>query len=171
MTTVTQNANCAPSRHTPTSRQQRVKGQSRLQLESLGTTFLRFYIRKIWANFYLSMASLMAVSRPFPTEGPSAVGTEFDDLDDLFDYDVRDENDPFSDNYKPPNKKEPVKEVATKTSKNDTGLGIDEEVEVSKKIRVPRVKLDEHRYFFAIGLLGAVLTVCEGSYQRLEFLS
>jgi replication fork protection complex subunit Csm3/Swi3 len=99
------------------------------------------------------MASMMAESRPLPTEGPSAGGSEFDDLDDLFNYDVGDENDPFSDNYKLPNKAEPTKEVTTKTGKNDTGLGIDEEVEVSKKMRVPRVKLDEHRYFFVTELL------------------
>ena len=105
----------------------------------------------------------MAASRSLPTEGPSAGGAEFDDLDDLFDYDVGDENDPFSDNYKPPNKNDPAKEIATKINANDTGLGIDEEVEVSKKIRVPRVKLDEHRYVLASEYLGAVITISIGS--------
>jgi replication fork protection complex subunit Csm3/Swi3 len=83
---------------------------------------------------------------PLTTKRPSAGGTESDDLDDLFSYDVGDENDPFSDNYKPPNKNDATKESTSKSSKGDAGLGIDEEVEVSKKIRAPRVKLDEHRY-------------------------
>jgi replication fork protection complex subunit Csm3/Swi3 len=95
------------------------------------------------------MASTSALSRPSATEGPSAGGTEFDDLDDLFNYDVGDENDPFSDNYKPPNRTDTPNAPASKTSKNGAGLGIDEEVEVSKKIRAPRVKLDENRYLLA----------------------
>jgi replication fork protection complex subunit Csm3/Swi3 len=80
-------------------------------------------------------------SRPLPTEGPSAGGDEFDDL---FDYDVGGEDDPFSDNYKVPNKAPPPKEPASK-GKGGAGLGIDEEVEVTRKPRAPRVKLDEHR--------------------------
>ena len=120
---------------------------------------------------FLFIAFPMAASRSLPTEGPSTGGAEFDDLDDLFDYDIRDENDPFNDNYKLPNKTEPAKGITTNTNANDTGLGIDEEVEVSKKIRVPRVKLDEHRYVLATEYLRAVITISKGSYPRLESLS
>jgi replication fork protection complex subunit Csm3/Swi3 len=89
------------------------------------------------------MSSSSATSRPLPTEGPSAGGhDELDDLGDLFDYDVGDENDPFSDNYKPPNK---TKEPSSKDNANGAGLGIDEEVEVTRRPRAPRVKLDENR--------------------------
>ena len=87
-----------------------------------------------------------STSRPLATEGPSAGGGgEFDDLDDLFNYDVNDENDPFSDNYKVPGKIYTPKEPGNKGSRIGAGLGIDEEVEVTKKLRVPRVKLDENR--------------------------
>ena len=81
-------------------------------------------------------------SRALPTEGPTAGG---DELDDLFDYDLGDQNDPFSDNYKPPVSKEKVKESAS-TGSNGASLGIDEEVEITKNARAPRVKLDENRY-------------------------
>jgi hypothetical protein len=100
----------------------------------------------ILVKLYLPMTSSEPTFGPLTTKRPSAGGTEFDDLDDLFSYDVGDENDPFSDNYKPPNKNDATKESTSKSSKGDAGLGIDEEVEVSKKIRAPRVKLDEHRY-------------------------
>ena len=79
-------------------------------------------------------------TRPLPTEGPSAGGDEFDDL---FDYDV-DVNDPFSDNYKGPAAVEKARK-ATDISKSGAGLGIDEEVQITRKPRVPRVKLDEDR--------------------------
>ena len=92
------------------------------------------------------MSSPRVTSRPLATEGQSAGGTEFDDLDDLFDYDARDENDPFSDNYKPPSKNNTVKQSTKKAGNSGAGLGIDEEVEVTKKARAPRVKLDEHKY-------------------------
>jgi replication fork protection complex subunit Csm3/Swi3 len=81
-------------------------------------------------------------SRPLPTEGPSAGGDEFDDL---FNYDAGDVNDPFSDNYKPAQQKQREKDEANK-AKSGAGLGIDEEVEVTRKPRAPRVKLDENRY-------------------------
>lgn len=76
-------------------------------------------------------------------DDPHPSGTDFDDLNN---YDVGDEDDPFSDNYKPPNKKGITNSASTLTNRNGSGLGIDEEIEVSKKIRAPRVKLDEHRY-------------------------
>jgi replication fork protection complex subunit Csm3/Swi3 len=81
-------------------------------------------------------------SRPLPTEGPTAGG---DELDDLFNYDVDDVNDPFNENYVVPGSKEKAKELASK-SKSGAGLGIDEEIEVTRKARAPRVKLDEDRY-------------------------
>jgi replication fork protection complex subunit TIPIN/Csm3/Swi3 len=80
-------------------------------------------------------------SRPLPTEGPTAGGDEFDDL---FDYDVDDINDPFSENYVVPGSKE--KDAAAK-AKADADLGITEKLEIAKKPRAPRVKLDEDRYY------------------------
>ena len=83
---------------------------------------------------------------PLPTGGPTA-GGGVDEFDDLLDYDIGGENDPFSANYKVPGAKE-----TTKTTKESTGggnnsanLGIDEEIEVTRKPRAPRVKLDENR--------------------------
>lgn len=82
-------------------------------------------------------------SRPLPTEGPSAGGDEFDDL---FDYEIGGAYDPFSENYKLPNTAPPPKQKeAASKGKSGAGLGIDEEVEVTRKPRAPRVKLDEHR--------------------------
>ncbi|KAF7862643.1 hypothetical protein EAF04_007516 [Stromatinia cepivora] len=92
-------------------------------------------------------------SRPLPTETPNAGGNEFNDLDDLFDYDAGDTNDPFSDNYVVPGSKdkEKAKDSASNT-KSGAGLGIDEEIEVTKKPRVPRVKLDEHKLLSSAGI-------------------
>lgn len=58
--------------------------------------------------------------------------------DDLDNYDVDDfSDDPFA---------SPPPEEATKKRKEpDSGLGIDEEVSVQKRARVPNVKLDEER--------------------------
>ncbi|TVY46376.1 Chromosome segregation in meiosis protein [Lachnellula occidentalis] len=90
-------------------------------------------------------------SRPLPTEGPSAGGDEFDDL---FDYDG-DINDPFSENYVVPQSKDTTnntsKELGSK-GKSAAGLGIDEEIEVTRKPRAPRVKLDEHRLLSKNGI-------------------
>jgi len=107
------------------------------------------------------MSSPGVTSRPLPTDGPSAGGDEFDDL---FDYDVDDENDPFSANYKVPSKKEPAKDTAN--PKTGAGLGIDEEVEVTRKPRAPRVKLDENRYGTWV-MLRPYLIMTEGYYQLL----
>jgi len=85
-------------------------------------------------------------SRPLPTEGPSAGGDEFDDL---FNYDA-DINDPFSDNYVSAKDKQIQKVEAKDKSRSGNGLGIDEEVEVTRKPRAPRVKLDENRYIHPI---------------------
>ncbi|KAK0105835.1 chromosome segregation in meiosis- protein [Cadophora gregata] len=88
-------------------------------------------------------------ARPLPTEGPSAGGDEFDDL---FNYDA-DMNDPFSDNYVAPAAKERQRQIdAAAKTKGGAGLGIDEEVEVTRKARAPRVKLDENRLLSANGI-------------------
>ncbi|KAI9648953.1 chromosome segregation in meiosis- protein [Ciborinia camelliae] len=92
-------------------------------------------------------------SRSLPTETPNVGGNEFDDLDDLFDYDAGGINDPFSENYVVPGSKnkETAKDSAS-NAKTGAGLGIDEEIEVAKKPRVPRVKLDEHKLLSSAGI-------------------
>lgn len=85
---------------------------------------------------------------PLPTEGPTAGGG--DEFGDLFDYDIDGENDPFSENYIPPAAKEKAKQA--EQTKNDAELGIDQEVEVTRKPRAPRVKLDEDRLLSANGI-------------------
>lgn len=78
---------------------------------------------------------------PSKTDSRNAepAANNFDDLDNYFmDGDVDD--DPFAspkpeDNSKSNKRKEP-----------GDGLGIDEEVSVAKKARVPRIKLDQDRY-------------------------
>lgn len=82
------------------------------------------------------------LATPLPTGAPTA-GAGGDDYGDLFDYDIDGENDPFSENYKPPGAKQ--RAIEAEKAKKD-GLGIDEEVEVTRKPRAPRVKLDENRY-------------------------
>ncbi|CZT50625.1 related to CSM3 Protein required for accurate chromosome segregation during meiosis [Rhynchosporium secalis] len=90
-----------------------------------------------------------ANDRPLPTDGPTAGGDEFDDL---FNYDA-DINDPFSDNYVVPGAKERQREKDAETkAKGGANLGIDEEVEVTRKPRAPRVKLDENRLLSANGI-------------------
>ena len=69
---------------------------------------------------------------------------DMDELDDLFDYDIDNENDPFSENYKVPGNTEAPK-AKPDSRKGGANLGIDEEIEVTRKPRAPRVKLDEHR--------------------------
>lgn len=78
---------------------------------------------------------------PSKTDSRNAepAASNFDDLDNYFiEGDVDD--DPFAspkpeDNSKSNKRKEP-----------GDGLGIDEEVSVAKKARVPRIKLDQDRY-------------------------
>ena len=73
------------------------------------------------------MASTLA-SRP-------ATNARHDDLDN---YDVDDfSDDPFG--------SPPPDESTKKRKEPDSGLGIDEEVSVQKRARVPNVKLDEER--------------------------
>jgi replication fork protection complex subunit Csm3/Swi3 len=76
---------------------------------------------------------------PLPTGGPTAGGDEFDDL---FDYEVGGADDPFAD-MDAVLKPKPAETGASKATA--AGLGIDEAVEVAKKVRAPRVKLDEQR--------------------------
>lgn len=98
----------------------------------------------LYAQSYNEGSLIMpsAIDRPLPSGGPTAGGDEFDDLDN---YDLDGPDDPFGDNYAPKNV---LKETVNK-EKNASGLGIDEEVEVVRKARAPRVKLDEHRYIFS----------------------
>lgn len=67
--------------------------------------------------------------------------------DDLDDYGLDDFDDPFASPTPPP-------ESSTKKRKEpDSGLGIDEEVSVQKRVRVPAVKLDEERYIAYTGCI------------------
>jgi hypothetical protein len=71
---------------------------------------------------------------------PAALSSErppqrHDDLDDFNVGDLSD--DPFA---SPP----PQSKSTQKRKEPDSGLGIEEEVEVKKRVRVPRVKLDEN---------------------------
>lgn len=77
-------------------------------------------------------------SRPLPTEGPTAGG---DELDDLFNYGIDDENDPFADNYVSNKAKERQRNADEENAKQ----AVDAEVEITRKPRAPRVKLDENR--------------------------
>lgn len=65
-----------------------------------------------------------------------------DDLDDLYDYDAG-LDEAFADI-------ETSKKITTgdpsTNARTDDALGLDKEVEVTKKPRAPRVKLDEDRY-------------------------
>ncbi|TVY58204.1 Chromosome segregation in meiosis protein [Lachnellula suecica] len=93
------------------------------------------------------MSSPTGVTSRYPPDGPSAGG---DELDDLFDYDGG-IDDPFSDNYVVPSKPNATN-ASAETGGKSAGLGIDEEVEVTRKPRAPRVKLDEHRLLSAAGI-------------------
>ncbi len=76
-----------------------------------------------------------------------------DDLDDLFDYDVE-LDEIFGDKLQTATttKASGTNENANAARNNcrtngaGSGLGLDEEVVVDKKVRAPRVKLDEERY-------------------------
>lgn len=84
------------------------------------------------------MASRIAVKPSAPPTRPS---------NDIDNYDV-DDWDPFADSgddAAAKKKNDGGKETNSKKRKDATGLGIDQEVSVSKKPRVPRVKLDEAR--------------------------
>lgn len=78
---------------------------------------------------------------PSKTDSRNAepAASNFDDLDNYFlDGDVDD--DPFA-SPKPEDKSK-----SNKRKEPGDGLGIDEEVSVSKKARVPKIKLDQDRY-------------------------
>ncbi|CAG8959846.1 hypothetical protein HYFRA_00001755 [Hymenoscyphus fraxineus] len=83
----------------------------------------------------------MTSPRPLPT----------DDLDDLFDYEGG-ADDPFSPNYVSEVARKAKEDNAAKEKSSAAGLGIDEEIEVTRKPRAPRVKLDEHRLLSAAGI-------------------
>ena len=90
------------------------------------------------APYLDDVSSPAPAERAQPAPGPAAGG---DDLDDLYDYDAG-LDEVFRD-IEPP-KSATLMDAANK-SRADNGLGIDKEVEVAKKPRVPRVKLDEDR--------------------------
>jgi replication fork protection complex subunit Csm3/Swi3 len=87
------------------------------------------------------MTSLESSNRPLPSGGPSAGGDDFDDFDDLFNYDVDDVADLSN---QPAKTAESSKNGANKKKIAD-GLGIDEAIDITRKPRAPRVKLDENR--------------------------
>ena len=68
--------------------------------------------------------------------------THADDLDDLFDYDVGDAFRDVDINMDMPTSEKTV--ARTEGKENGAGLGIDEEIKVTKK-RAPVPKLDENR--------------------------
>lgn len=73
-------------------------------------------------------------------------GIESDPANGLDNYDVDDfSDDPFA--------SPPPETTSKKRKEPDSGLGIDEEVDVKKRARVPNVKLDEER-FVRIQVLG-----------------
>lgn len=74
------------------------------------------------------------------------VAQPYDDLDD-FNLDGF-EDDPFRSPSPQPDKSQQDKSKKRKTD----GLGIDEEVDVNKRARVPRVKLDESRLLSEDGI-------------------
>ncbi|SZF01661.1 unnamed protein product [Blumeria hordei] len=81
-------------------------------------------------------------------DGKSTSGKN--DLDDLFNYDT-DGDDPFRNDYKSASTKE--REKATeRNSEIKDGLGIDEEIQLTRKPRAPRIKLDENLLLSAAGI-------------------
>lgn len=60
--------------------------------------------------------------------------------DDLDDFGLDDSDNPFASDTPPP------ESSSKKRKEPDSGLGIEEEVSVQKRVRVPNVKLDEERY-------------------------
>ncbi|RFU25970.1 hypothetical protein B7463_g10362, partial [Scytalidium lignicola] len=94
------------------------------------------------------MASIDSSSRPLPSGGPTAGGDEYDDFDDIFNYDIDDARatDPKSVDNANASKQNSKKQKAA------DGLGIDEEVEITRKPRAPRVKLDENRLLSSAGI-------------------
>lgn len=83
------------------------------------------------------MASRTA-ARPSSPQGPPPMNN------DINDYDVDD--DPFAESGGEDAASAQNNNAQSKKRKDATGLGIDEEVAVAKKVRAPAVKLDETRY-------------------------
>lgn len=82
------------------------------------------------------------VLKPLP--GKELTGEE-NGLDDLFNYDAS-SNDPFGDDYQPAFSQEKNKITNETAESSGIDLGIDEKVEVARRPRAPRVKLDENLY-------------------------
>ncbi|KAJ0163663.1 Chromosome segregation in meiosis protein 3 [Colletotrichum tanaceti] len=78
-------------------------------------------------------------------EEPTMNSRSLPEYDDLDDYNVDDIDDPFR---SPP----PEAKNSTNKRKKAEALGLDEEVEVAKRARVPRVKLDEARLLSENGI-------------------
>jgi replication fork protection complex subunit Csm3/Swi3 len=84
------------------------------------------------------MSSPGPAARAQPASAPAAGG---DDFDDLFDYDVE-----LDEVFRDLEPRKPASPKDASRKERSDGLGIDKEVEVVKKARAPRVKLDENRY-------------------------
>jgi replication fork protection complex subunit Csm3/Swi3 len=87
------------------------------------------------------MASRLAARQPAPP--PRS-------LHELNNYDIDD--DPFAESGDEAAQTNGPSDTQSKKRKETSGLGIDEEVSVSKKPRVPRVKLDEARLLSENGI-------------------
>lgn len=88
-------------------------------------------------------------SRPFASAATTTKSTT-NPPNAIDNYDVDD--DPFADSEDEAVKKDGKADSQSKKRKETDGLGIDEAVSVSKKPRVPRVKLDERRLLSDNGL-------------------
>lgn len=88
-------------------------------------------------------------SGTFPIERPT---TNKDELDELFNYDAG-LNDPFSNNYQPVSTQQ-EREDSRNTSSihRNEDLGIDDEIDLIRKQRAPRVKLDEELLLSSEGI-------------------
>lgn len=84
------------------------------------------------------ISSPAPAARAQPAPGAAA---RADDFDDLFNYDAG-LDEVFGD-LTPPKPASPKN--TSRKARADIGLGIDKEVKIDKKERVPRVKLDENR--------------------------
>lgn len=93
---------------------------------------------------------------------PSALASERNSAqqDDLDNYDVGD----LSDN---PFATPPPTTSTNKRKERDGDLGIDEEVSVQKRARVPNVKLDEERY--AITCARILLSHCANTFPLSDY--
>ncbi|KAI1258934.1 Swi3-domain-containing protein [Xylariaceae sp. FL1019] len=87
------------------------------------------------------MASKLAARQPAPSKAPAG-GIDNYDIDD----------DPFASDGDDAAKNKSNADANAKKRKDASGLGINEEVSVSKKPRVPRVKLDETRLLSENGI-------------------